>query len=217
MKLQTHHPNTAPRKLPTLKKPDPPPPQEPQEPQNKLDFAFKTAFYGGIAHTVGSLYPTIYLHELGHKVAAHTLFDGVQSTITVNPLQGGSLRWRPQGLSELGQRLGYEGSRAAVAAAGPMVDVVTSMAAFGAGYKMRHRHPVVAQTMMGYAAANMANLTLYAGSGIGKTLASSPGHDFLNLQAFAGIPCWVSTAVLASLLPAQYLVMRALDQNIEGG
>ena len=213
MKLQTH-PNAAPRKPPLAKKPEPPPPPEP--PQNNLDFVFKSGFYGGIAHTVGTLYPTTYLHELGHKVAAHSLFEGVQSTITVKPLQGGSLRWRAQGLSALGERLGYEGSRAAVAAAGPMVDVVTSMAAFGAGYKMRHRHPIVAQTMMGYAAANMANLTLYAASGIGKTLASSPGHDFLNLQAFAGIPCWASTAVLASLLPAQFLVMRALDQNIEG-
>lgn len=176
-----------------------------------LDGLSKTAMLGGASYLAGSAYPTIYLHELGHKIAAEQLYSNPRTSITVNPFKGGAMRWYPSALSPLGEKLGANGARAAVAAAGPAVDVLTSVALFGAGYKLRKKHPMVGHAMMGYAGMNMANITAYAASGIGKTLAQSAGHDFLNLQAFAGIPPWVSMVALASILPAQYLIMRALE------
>lgn len=189
------------------------PAKEDFELHGALDGISKSALYGGAAYLAGSAYPTIYLHELGHKVAAEALYTNPRTSISIDPFKGGVMRWYPSELSPLGQRLGENGSRAAVAAAGPAVDTLTSVALFGMGFKMRKTNPVIGHAMMGYAGMNMANITMYAASGIGKTLAESRGHDFLNLQAFAGIPPWVSTVALASVLPAQYLIMRALEKD----
>jgi len=80
---------------------------------------------------------------------------------------------------------------------------------------VRKKNPVIGNAMMGYGVMNMTNSTLYAASGIGKgATAAKAGHDFVTLQTQLGVPCWVSTAVVASLIPLTYLVMRSLDKEI---
>ena len=148
-------------------------------------------------------------------MAVHTFYSGAQAEITVYPFKGGVTKWSATGLSPLGEQLGSQGSRAAVAAAGTAMDALTSVALFAAGYKVRKKNPLLGNAMMGYGVMTMTNSTLYAASGIGKSAATAKaGHDFLTLQTQLGIPCWASTAVVASLIPITYLVIRSLDKEI---
>lgn len=213
MKIQTA---PQPRPLKTLpKKQGPQGPKPPNDDHSKKmqDICLGGAL-GTVAYMGGTAYPSTYLHELGHKMAVHTLYSGSTAEITVNPFKGGVTRWSSEGLSPLGERLGSAGSRSAVAMAGTAMDALSSCALFATGYKLRKKHPLTANAMMGYGVMNMVNSTMYAASGIGQSAATAKaGHDFVTLQTQLGIPCWVSTAVVASLIPLTYLAMRALEKE----
>ena len=212
MKIQTGPQPNAPKKLP---RPQPgQQPQKPDPPPDKLDLAFKAGMLGVGSYVAGTAFPSTYLHELGHKMAINTLYQNAHPTITVNPFKGGATSWRPTGLSPLGEKLGATASRSTVAMAGTAMDALSSVALFATGYKLKKRNPVLGTSMMCYSAMTMLNSTAYAASGIGKTVASQPGHDFLTLQSMSGIPCWASAVIVASILPATYLVMRAMDHKI---
>jgi len=212
MKIQAA-PTPRPMKtLPKKQGPEgPPPPDHHQQVQDMLTGgALGTAAWLG-----ATAFPSTYLHELGHKVAIQTLYSGAHAEITVNPFKGGVTKWSASGLSPLGEQLGAHGSRSVVAMAGTAMDALSSVALFAAGYKVRKKNPVIGNAMMGYGVMNMTNSTLYAASGIGKGAATAKaGHDFVTLQTQLGIPCWASTAVVASLIPITYLVVRSLDKEI---
>jgi len=199
------------KKLPAPQKPDAPKPQPP----DKLEILYKGGLLGTGAYLAGTAYPSTYLHELGHKIAINTLYEGANPRISVEPFKGGATRWSPRALSSLGQSLGPQASRSVVAMAGTAMDALSSVALFATGYHVKKRNPVLGTSMMVYGAMTMANSTAYALSGIGKTAASSPGHDFLTLNSMTGIPCWASAAVVASILPVTYLALKSLDKAIE--
>lgn len=198
--------------MPKKQEPQGPPPPDPHQ-------QIQDALFGGALGTAAYLgataFPSTYLHELGHKMAVHTLYSGAHAEITVHPFKGGVTKWSATGLSPLGEQLGSQASRSAVAMAGTAMDALSSVALFAAGYKVRKKNPLIGNAMMGYGVMTMTNSTLYAASGIGKSAATAKaGHDFLTLQTQLGIPCWASTAVVASLIPITYLVMRSLDKEI---
>lgn len=209
MQIQTAPKPRTPSSLPKKQGPQPPRDRD----QQIEDFCFGGAL-GSAAFLGAAAYPSTYLHELGHKMAIHTLYAGAQTEIHVTPFKGGATRWSNEGLSPLGQHLGADGSRAVVAMAGTAMDALSSCALFAAGYKMRKTRPVTGNAMMGYGILRMVASTQYAASGIGKTAATvSAGHDFFRLQTTLGVPCWASTAVVASLIPLTYLAMRALEKE----
>ncbi|MBN9417984.1 MAG: hypothetical protein J0I12_21225 [Candidatus Eremiobacteraeota bacterium] len=210
---------SAPR--PQLPKPLPQkqePPQGSKPSRKDLDKAIEDLCFGGALGSAAFLgaaaYPSTYLHEMGHKMAIHALYSGAEANITVFPFKGGVTRWKGEGLSPLGEHLGAAGSRSVVAMAGTAMDALSSCALFASGYKLRKSHPLAGNAMMGYGLMRMTSSTLYAASGIGKTAATAKaGHDFVTLQTQLGVPCWVSTAVVASLIPLTYLAMRALEKE----
>lgn len=191
----------------------PPTPPSTDGPRQKAAKKVLSAMGGMALHTLTGSVPQTVLHELGHAAAAKTLMHTHNMSITIDPGKGGMTNWETSGLTPLGKVLGAQGSMAAVAVAGTAVDAMTSVGIFGAGFNMRKKHPILGTAMMGYAGATMLNSSLYAASGIGKTLALNPGHDFLTIQALAGIPPAVSAVVLASILPAQYFIMRHLEKK----
>ncbi|MBS2036503.1 hypothetical protein JST97_16040 [bacterium] len=216
MQIQTAPQTRMLKSLPKKQGPQAPPPPPPGEDPLKTqqDRAFGGAIGAG-AYLLGTAGPTTYLHELGHKLAVQTLYSGTTADISIEPFKGGVTKWSAQGLSPLGEHLGSHASRSVVAMAGTAMDALSSCALFAAGYKLRKKHPLAGNAMMGYGIMNMTNSTLYAASGIGKgAAAAKAGHDFVTLQTQAGIPCWASTAVVASLIPLTYLLMRSLDKEI---
>ncbi|MEW6278069.1 MAG: hypothetical protein AB1758_05560 [Candidatus Eremiobacterota bacterium] len=170
-----------------------------------------SCFRGGGSYVAGLLYPTTYLHELGHAVAVNALYQGADPHITVTPLVGGVTRWT-QGapLTDLGQKLGRSTARTAVAAAGTAVDVGLSTIAFAAGYMLRKKQPWLGCAMMGYAGFGMAQTVLYALSAVGSTFV---GNDFGTFAAMTGVPPLVTAGVLAAILPAEYLLLRYLERK----
>ena len=175
------------------------------------------AVAGNVAYLgVSATGANIFAHEAGHAIAADLMFQNANPHISVTPLKGGVTRFTAGALSDLGQSQGREAALSIVAGAGPMVDVAVSMVSFAAGYAIRKQHPIVGRTMMGYAAMNMLNDVLYAGSALGASTVAlaKTGNDFANLAVHAGIPPVVSVAVLAALLPAEYLLLRAAEKAV---
>lgn len=171
---------------------------------------------GGASSLVGGFTGiSIYPHEAGHAAAVNLLFKNARPDIDIFPGRGGVTRWDPRGgLTPLGERFGFEGSRAIVSGAGAIVDTAIAMTTFAAGYALRKKHPMVGRTMMGYAAMTMLNDVIYAASALGTAVAR--GNDFASLATFAGIHPLVSVAVLAAVLPAEYLVLRAIEKARNG-
>ncbi len=176
---------------------------------------------GGIglaANVAAAGYPSTWLHEMGHAKMIELLYENGNPQVEVFPFKGGVTRWQLSPLSPLGEKLGSNGSRAMVAAAGTMVDMGVAMTTFGAGFKLRKKHPVVGAALMGYGAMTVTNSIAYAASAVGKDFAqlASQGHDFANLAVRAGIHPIASIALMASVLPAQYAVMKYLENRSEG-
>ncbi|MCE7871743.1 hypothetical protein DYH09_15370 [bacterium CPR1] len=165
---------------------------------------------GGIAYGIGIGYPSVWLHEMGHAVTASALYQGANPRIEVTPWQGGVTYWRPGPLTELGQELGPTYARAAVSAAGTVVDVGLATTTFAAGYMMRHKRPVLGSVLMGYAGFTMVNTVAYALSALGTARA---GNDFATIATMTGIHPLITAGVLAAILPAEYLLLRHLEKK----
>lgn len=184
--------------------------KEAEKPGLTGDEMARSLIYGGGAFTVGAAYPTVWLHEMGHALTANALYQGANPHITINPLQGGVTRWTPGPLTELGQKLGPEHARAAVAAAGTVIDVGIATTSFAAGYMMRKKHPVAGAVLMGYAGMSMANTVMYAASAL---QAASAGNDFATFAAMTGIHPAITLGAMVAILPAEYLLLRHLEQK----
>lgn len=182
-----------------------------------VDDVILSGIYGGGAYLAGTgSGVSILAHEAGHAVAANALFTGANPRISIQPLQGGVTHWNPNGgLTDLGRHFGVNGSEAIVSAAGAAVDTGLAMVSFAAGYKMRHAHPIVGRALMGYAGMSMLNDTLYAATALGGSVAklAETGNDFAALALHTGLPPIVGVAVMAAALPAEYLVLRALEKR----
>lgn len=168
---------------------------------------YKSAALGLPTYVASAAGPGTLLHEFGHKWAADALFENAQPHVEFTPFKGGVTRYQPSPLSHLGESLGEDKSRGLRSAAGPAMDLFSSMAIFAAGHKMRHKHPNAAAAMMGYASYRAASATLYALS------PAKWGHDFAGMQKNLGIPIWASAAVFAAALPLEYLVLSALENR----
>ncbi len=177
--------------------------------QNAPDW-YRSSTLGIGAYLVSDAYPGTYLHELGHKAAIGALFKDAEAKISVKPFQGGGTRWSGKHFTHLGTSLGMENSRAIVSAAGPAVDLFSSLASFATGFKLRKQHPNLGAALMGYAGFRAARSVMYALTPCKDSMCS--GHDFQNLAKFAGVPTWVSAAIFAAAIPAEYAVLKLLEK-----
>lgn len=161
----------------------------------------------------------ILAHETGHLVAASTLLSGSHAHIVLTPPTGGYTSFNGHAaLSALGEKLGVNASMGIIAGAGAGVDALIAGALFAKGFKMRHEHPVIGSTMMGYAGFSMLNDVLYAGMAIGGNLAklAATGNDFASLALATHISPLLAAGALALLLPAEYLLLRAAEKRAQG-
>lgn len=172
---------------------------------------------GTAAYVGAAAYPSTWAHEMGHAIAIEKLYTNGQPTVEVFPFEGGVTRWRPSELTPLGEKFGKDGARAMVAASGTLVDIGISTATFGTGFALRKKHPIIGHALMGYGAMTMLNSVMYASSAVGANIGalSSTGNDFATIGLKAGIPPIASMAILASILPLQYVAMRALEGDGE--
>jgi hypothetical protein len=170
---------------------------------------------GAAASLAGAAYPSTWAHEMGHAKMIELMYDGANPTVEVFPFKGGVTRWSPAKLSEVGEKFGANGARAAVSAAGTMVDLGIATASFGVGFKMRKKHPVIGTAMMAYGGMTVLNSIGYAATAVGGDLAklAREGNDFANIAVRLGVPPLASIAVMAAILPLEYAALRFLEKQ----
>ena len=169
---------------------------------------------GAAASLVGAAYPTTWLHEMGHAKVAEMMYQGANPSVEVWPFKGGVTRWTPGPLTELGQKFGEDGARAAVSAAGTIVDLGVAATSFGIGFKLRKKHPIVGTAMMGFGAMNVLNSISYAATAVGKDLGAlaRQGNDFASIAVRTGLPPIASIALMAAMLPLEYAALSYLER-----
>ena len=197
--------------------PDPQDPKEPKEPDAGLDrkTISRSLFLGSAAYTAATAYPSTWMHEFGHAKVAELMFTDANPVIEVFPFKGGVTTYTPGTLSEIGEKFGRQGALAAVAGAGALVDMAVAATTFGIGYKIRKEHPMLGAGLMGYGAMTVVNDIFYAASAVGKDMLSlsRTGHDFAGLAVRAGIHPIASIAIMASILPLEYLALKWLEER----
>lgn len=214
----TPRPKTAPRK----ENPEPELPITPSRDQILADLdtfrdkpVLRAGALGTLSYTIGSAYPSTWLHEMGHAKMIEVMYEGAKPTVEVFPFKGGVTRWHPGPLSDIGEKFGANGARAMVSAAGTLVDMGVAATTFGIGFKMRKKHPIIGSALMGYGAVTVANSIAYAASAVGKDVAklAREGNDFAGLAVRAGLHPVASIAILAALLPLEYAALKWLENR----
>lgn len=173
---------------------------------------------GALSYGLASAYPSTWLHEMGHAKMVELMYDTPKPTVEVFPFKGGVTRWYPGPLTEVGQKFGPDGARAMVSAAGTLVDMGVATTTFGAGFKLRKKHPMIGAALMGYGAMTVANSIAYAASAVGKDVVklAREGNDFAGLAVRAGLHPLASVAIMASILPLEYAALKWLENRSNG-
>ena len=189
---------------------------KPEKPEDVIGEVAMSGLAGGALWTAGTgSGVSILAHEAGHATAANLLYVNAHPHISITPLKGGVTSFDPSHLSTWGNELGRNLSNAVVSAAGPAVDVVTSMAAFAVGYKMRKEHKILGPALMGYGSLMMLNDTLYAASAVSSNVAAlaAKGNDFAGIATALHIHPIIPALVMASLIPLEFLALRHMEKH----
>lgn len=175
----------------------------------------RAGLYGTAAFTAATAYPSTWLHEVGHAEMAKLMFTDANPSIEVFPFNGGVMRYTPNTLSKIGEKFGRQGALAMVSGAGALVDMGVAATTFGIGFKMRKEHPHIGAALMGYGAMTVVNDIAYAASAVGGDLVklSREGHDFASLGVRAGLPPIASIAIMAAILPLEYMALKWLEDR----
>lgn len=198
-------------------------PQPPKEPKPKKGFlgnniVSDSLFLGSASYTAASIYPSTWLHEMGHAKMAEALFQNANPRVEVTPFNGGVTYWRPGQLTALGEKVGRETAMGMVSGAGALVDMAVAATTFGAGFKIRKKHPIVGAALMGYGAMTVVNDIAYAAKALGGDMVkkAAEGNDFASLGVRIGLHPIASMAIMASILPLEYLALKWLEGKSEG-
>lgn len=161
-----------------------------------------------------------YMHEYGHKVFSESLFTGPEGSITINSfidtLRGKEYyfgfyeRGAETGLTSLGNLLGEDLSNAMVSAAGPGVDLATSLGSYAVGSCLNEKRPYTSLAM------KTAGI-LYFLSPLNHAIGASTLRDGYNdINKFAegiGVPDNSAAAVVALSLPILAISLRKIKKN----
>ncbi|MDQ7825564.1 MAG: hypothetical protein RDV48_22380 [Candidatus Eremiobacteraeota bacterium] len=184
-----------------------------------------------------------YIHETAHKQMVEHLYRNAQVTVQVDGLDNLKSFFKEptaanlghifsgydankdgaagvthytygDGPSELGTKLGPNGSRAAISAAGCVSTLIPDIAAFAAGFKLRKEHPVAGYTLMTLSGVHHFANSMYP---IDAVLPGpkSPGHDWVSFSQATGIHPALTGAVFALSLPALGVGMYMLEKRRE--
>lgn len=115
------------------------------------------------------------------------------------------------GPSALGEKLGPNGSKAFIAAAGSVSTLIPDMAGFAAGFKLRKKHPLLGYSLMTMTAVHhFANSTYPLSAILGS---KKPGHDWVAFARSTGIHPAITGAVFTLSLPAMGAAMYLWERR----
>ncbi len=170
----------------------------------------KFLFSGSVVVIHGLGWFDTLLHELMHAAAARVLYKDAEPKIEVKPFFGGFTRFNNSQMTPLGQRVGKQGSKAIVAAAGVVGQV--ALAVFEA-ILIRgtwRSHPLASFLLAGHSLMQIVGVTTYGLTKVEAFGLNAQSHDFCAFQSATGVPPKVSVVALVAL-PLLGLVGVALS------
>lgn len=124
----------------------------------------------------------VMVHEMGHAVAATTLFQNANPRIQITPFSGGVTHYFGNRLTKIGAFFGHRDSGLIVAAAGPAFAVATSTVHLVVAHRIRNSRPTVSRYLQATAIRSVYSHVRYALSAL-SIKSYMPGHDFVVLRA----------------------------------
>jgi len=171
------------------------------------------------------------LHEYAHAVTIKGLYPGTETYIQIDGFENianflkdpsgqnlgriltaydvhqdgaaGYTSYSPGSPSSTTEKIGHRAASAAISAAGTLSTELPILAGWAAGFKLRHKYPVLGYTMM--TASGISHLTnmLYPWSAVGASPeAALSGHDWAGFAADTGIHPAITATALSLSLPA---------------
>lgn len=157
----------------------------------------------GVINLVHQLGLTVFIHEMGHAMAAAALCRSGLPKISLSFFGEGSTTYTLSKLSALGEYLGRDKVRIVIAAAGPLASVAFAMGMFA--WSSYQTDGSSAQRLMIHGAVQLGSDLKYAWESIGIRNPTQLSNDFHALHKLGGIHPKTSFAIMA-LLPAIQLI-----------
>ena len=160
---------------------------------------------------LGGLNP--WIHELGHALAAVSLFKNPQVTIKVKPYSHGETSYYVSyGLTRLGKMLGIENCILFAAGAGMMASTIFAMTEFACAYGIQDRYPTLSQWMNYHAISQILNDVVY---GLTAFIArrSDLSHDFIRLWQTGEIHPLIPIGLMIALPLIEIAIFELLEHR----
>ena len=138
----------------------------------------------------------VLVHELGHALATHLVYENPKTTIEIFPFSGGVTRYIQSKLTNIGASLSKKTSQLIVSGAGPAFGILLASTDIFIAHKIKESHPLVSQYLIASALSNITQHVFYALSAFWTV--SKPGHDFIALAA-GGIHPAVSICTMVAI------------------
>lgn len=141
----------------------------------------------------------ILVHEGGHFLAAHLVYQNARPSIEIFPLKSeGATKHFPGALSKIGNIFGKTNSDLFVTIGGPLAGSLLALTDLGIAHYVKDSHRELRSYLITTAIANVAGHAIYA---ISALWMNKPGHDFVKIWKVGGIhPITATVAIIA--LPA---------------
>lgn len=160
---------------------------------------------------LGGLNP--WIHELGHGLAAVSLFKNPQVSIKVKPFSHGETSYYvSNGLTRLGRLLGKENCILFVTGAGMMASTLVGMLEFAGAYSLKDRFPALSQLMNYHAISQILNDVVY---GLTAFVARRPNlaHDFIRLSQTGGIHPLIPIGLMIALPVIEIVLFELFERR----
>jgi hypothetical protein len=160
---------------------------------------------------LGGLNP--WIHELGHALAAISLFKRPEVSIIVKPFSHGETSYYvSNGLTRLGQMLGKEKCILFTTAAGIMASTLFGMTEFACAYGIQDRYPTLSHWMNYHALSQIMNDVVY---GMTAFIArrSDLSHDFVRLWQTGQIHPLIPISLMIALPLLEVALFELLEHR----
>lgn len=157
-----------------------------------------------LVNCLGNAGPIIALHEVGHYLAALACYRGANPSISVTPFRGGLTLLAGTGeYTFIGKLLGCQGSAALVAGGGVIASTIVAMSGLAMSYFLKDSHPNLSRTLEMGSIVQLVTDVLH---GVGEIFESRDG-DFSRIYRYAGLPPWITIAIMLILPIAEKLIL----------
>lgn len=174
---------------------------------SSIEFRFYAYLKPWIFSWLSSFNLQLLIHEMGHALAAKTLFLNARPWITITPLWSGCTAFCSTSLSKFGTVFGKNRALFLVAAMGPAYSLLLSATIIVIGYHIQNSQPELSSYLVGCGKGDYFNHAVYA---ISALFWKNGPNDFVDLAKTGLHPLAAAIGILA--IP-RLLAWKFADRN----